>query len=110
MQVRVKAIDRGAGGWYRRAVGASTAEDGRQRALDRALPSLEDLLALRLEVRDALAATPTESPLRHVLPWIWQPSSLGAPLTSAGDECGMELRLSRYATPRYRTHRRDQRC
>lgn len=78
-----------------------TAGDGRLRAVDRALPSLEDLLALRLEVRDALAATPAGSPLRHVLPWIWQPSSLGAPLTAAGDDCGMELRLSRYATPRF---------
>lgn len=83
------------------AAAQQTAEDGRQRAVDRVLPSLEDLLALRLEVRDALAATPAESPLRHVLPWIWQPASLGAPLTAAGDDCGMELRLSRYATPRY---------
>lgn len=62
---------------------------------------LTTLILHGLEARDALAATPAGSPLRHELPWIWQPSSLGAPLTTAGNDCGMELRVSRYATPRY---------
>lgn len=79
----------------------STACDGRQRAIDVAPRDLEDLLALRLAVRDALAASASDSPLRRVLPWIWRLESKGEPLTDSGRELGMELRVSRYATPRY---------
>jgi len=80
---------------------AVTAEDGRQRALDFVPAGLEDLLMLRLAVRDRLASSPSESPLRHVMPWLWRPESTGAPLTEAGRSAGMELRLSRYASPLY---------
>jgi hypothetical protein len=80
---------------------AATAQDGLQRALDFVPADLEDLLALRLAVRDRLAGTPSDSPLRHVRPWLWRPESTGAPLTDGGRSVGMELRLSRYASPLY---------
>ncbi len=48
---------------------ARTAEDGAQRAVEYGAGDLEDLLSLRLEVRNALAASPTDSPLRRVRPW-----------------------------------------
>ena len=62
---------------------------------------LESLLTLRLAVRDALAAMPSDSLLRHVVPWIWRAESQGRPLTEGGRAHGMELRVSRYATARY---------
>lgn len=80
---------------------AATAEDGLQRALDFVPTDLEDLLAVRLAVRDRLASSPSGSPLRHVRPWLWRPQSTGAPLTTAGRDVGMELRLSRYSAPIY---------
>ena len=80
---------------------ASTAGDGKQRAVDIAPGDLETLLTLRLAVRDALAATPSGSLLRHVVPWIWRAESQGRPLTEGGRAHGMELRVSRYATERY---------
>lgn len=76
-----------------------TAVDGKQRAIEYAAPSYEALLELRLLVRDALAATPPGSPLRHVEVWRWRPESWGQPLTAAGREHGVELRLSRHAKP-----------
>lgn len=79
----------------------ATAEDGLQRAVDFTPADLEDLLALRLAVRDRLASSPSASPLRHVMPWIWRPESTGPALTTAGRAVGMELRLSRYAAPIY---------
>ena len=72
-----------------------TAQDGKQRALDRLVASLEELLELRLEMRDALRAHP-DSALRRVMPWIWQPSSTGHPLTESGRITGYELRFSLY--------------
>ena len=80
------------------ALGAatSTAADGRQRAVEFVPADLEDLLSLRLSVRNALAAVAADSPLRHVVAWIWRPESAGKPLTGAGRDQGMELRLSRY--------------
>ena len=78
-----------------------TAVDGKQRAIEYAAPSYEALLELRLLVRDALAATPPGSPLRHVEVWRWRPESWGQPLTAAGREHGVELRLSRHAKPLY---------
>ena len=80
----------------------ATAEDRRQRAVDFLPAGLEDLLALRVAVRERLAASPPGSDLRRVMPWIWQATSMGGPLTSAGREVGMELRLSRYGRDLYR--------
>lgn len=78
-----------------------TAADGKQRGIEYAAPSFEALLDLRLLVRDALAASPPGSPLRHVEVWRWRPESHGQPLTSVGREHGVELRLSRHAKPLY---------
>lgn len=75
--------------------------DGRQRALEHRPVDLEDLQALRLAVRNELARSPVSSPLRHVMPWLWQPTSGGSALTDIGTELGYELRLSRYAKPLY---------
>jgi hypothetical protein len=36
----------------------------------------------------------------HVRAWLWTPTSLGSPLTQAGRQCEMELRLSYYARSR----------
>lgn len=80
---------------------AGTGQDGVQRALDFVPADLEDLLAVRLEVRERLASSSSDSPLRHVMPWIWRPESTGVPLTPSGEAVGMELRLSRYAAPIY---------
>jgi len=80
---------------------AETAADGKQRALDFWLGSLGDLLDLKFAVRQELAASPAESPLRHVGPWMWRPESLGGPLTPAGEEFGIELRFSRHQKPQY---------
>jgi hypothetical protein len=80
----------------------ATAEDGGQRALDHEVGDLEDLLELRLEVRDRLAASPDGSPLPRVQPWIWNAATTdGAALTDAGRRTGAELRLSRYRRARY---------
>lgn len=78
-----------------------TAVDGKQRGIEYAAQSYEALLELRLLVRDALASTPSGSPLRHVEVWRWRPESVGQPLTAAGREHGVELRLSRHAKPLY---------
>lgn len=80
---------------------AVTAGDGTQRAVEYGAGSLEDLLSLRLAVRNALASSAADSALRHVRPWIWRPESTGQPLTASGRELGMELRLSRYTAPQY---------
>lgn len=78
-----------------------TAVDGKQRGIEYAAPGYDALLELRLLVRDALAATPPRSPLRHVEVWRWRFESSGEPLTTTGREHGVELRLSRHAKPRY---------
>lgn len=80
---------------------ALTAEDGAQRAVEYGANNLEDLLSLRLAVRDALASSKAGSPLRHVRPWIWRLESTGQALTAAGRKHGMEVRLSRYTAPLY---------
>ena len=81
---------------------AATAEDGEQRALDQEVADLEDLLELRLEVRDRLAASPDGSSLRRVRPWIWNAATTdGVALTDAGERNGAELRLSRYRQALY---------
>lgn len=76
-----------------------TADDGRQRGLDVEFASLEELQALRLDVRRGIC-TGADDRLRHVMPWLWSVASTGRPLTAAGASCGYELRLSRYAKPR----------
>lgn len=79
-----------------------TAEDGEQRALDVPLGSLDALHELRMRVRSELAATAAGDPLRRVLPWVWRAESSGGRVkTTAGEEAGFELRLSRYEKPRY---------
>ena len=83
------------------ALAAATAQDGIQRALDFVPMDLEDLLAVRLALRDRLSGSSSDSPLRHVMPWIWRLESTGTPLTTAGEVLGVELRLSRYAAPIY---------
>jgi hypothetical protein len=75
---------------------AATADDGQQRALDHAAASLEDLQALRKDIRDTLAESAVDSPLLHVRPWIWSHTTDGRPMTTAGADTGAELRFSRY--------------
>lgn len=76
-----------------------TAADGTQRAVNYWASNLEELQALRLEVKNAICAFPEGSEIRHVQPWLWKPESTGAPLTAAGKGLGYELRLSRYTLP-----------
>lgn len=80
---------------------AMTAEDGTQRAVECGAGNLEELLSLRLAIRDDLASSPAGSPLRHVRPWIWRPEGTGCALTAPGRVHGMEIRLSRYSAPLY---------
>lgn len=77
----------------------ATAADHQQRAVEAHVSDLEDLLELRLQIRDAIASAPPDSPLRHVRPWIWRPESTGAALTASGAQHGMEIRLSWYQKP-----------
>lgn len=80
----------------------ATADDGKQRAADALMESGESLEDLRDRARDLIIAAPAGSVIRHVLPWIWSSqTSGGRPLTSAGERLGAELRLSRYAKPRF---------
>lgn len=81
------------------ALAEETAADHEQRGVQVAAGSLQELMELRLELRDRLAASPPDSPLRHVRPWVWRPESTGSPLTEVGREHGMEIRLSWYQKP-----------
>ncbi len=79
---------------------SSTASDGQQRAVEGATGSLDDLMALRVELQELIAAQPAGSAERHVRPWIWrQVSSGGVPLSQQGSATGYELRVSRYQSP-----------
>lgn len=78
-----------------------TAEDKQQRGVDAVASSLEELQEWRLAVRNSLAATDEGSPLRHVMPWLWQESTTGEPLTEGGRQVGYELRLSWYKSALY---------
>lgn len=82
-------------------VAEETGRDGQQRAVDWAAPALEALQQLRLDVRSHLAAMPSGSLLRQVMPWLWQLASSGQPLTAAGRVTGYELRMSRYSKDLY---------
>lgn len=77
----------------------STAANHEQRGVELAADDLEELLELRLRIRDRIASSPPESPLRHVRPWMWRPESTGTPLTASGQTVGMEVRLSWYQNP-----------
>jgi hypothetical protein len=85
-----------------RATAALTATDGKQRAVELETTGLEELLALRVEMREHLAAASDGSGLRRVQPWLWDATrSGGRPLTRTGAETGMELRFSRYERDLY---------
>jgi hypothetical protein len=75
----------------------ATGHDGRQRALDHPTGGLAELQRLRLTVRDTILASPADTPIRHVRPWIWNTTtSGGTALTTTGQTTGYELRFSRY--------------
>lgn len=82
------------------AAAAATADDGVQRGLDVTAGSLDELLGLRVAIKQMIRAQHSASPLRRVRPWIWrQESSGGVPLTRLGALEGYELRVSRYEKP-----------
>lgn len=69
-------------------------ESGEQRAIEINASGLNEIIKLRIRIRDALQRVETA---KNVQPWIWyQKSSGGKPLTDLGLEVGCELRLSRY--------------
>ncbi len=83
----------------------ATADDGKQRASDARTESGESLEDLRDRARELIIAAPEGSATKHVLPWIWSSqTSGGQPLTSAGEQLGAELRLSRYAKSQFPRH------
>ena len=82
------------------AKAAETAVDKAQRGVEIAVDSLDDLLGLAAEIRQAIRELPVDSPLRHVRPWVWRAeTSGGTPLTRLGAEQGFEVRLSWYEQP-----------
>lgn len=83
------------------ALADATSRDGRQRALDYIAGDLDELLQLRLEVKEAIGAAPAGSAIRFVRPWLWRVASTGHALTNAGKETGYEIRLSRYQADHY---------
>lgn len=73
-------------------------ETGEQCAVEIAAEGLEDLMTLRLRIRNALSR---RQGVEKVKPWIWQSAtSGGAALTRLGSEVGFELRLSLYSESR----------
>lgn len=69
--------------------------DGRQRAVDHAFTSIEEIEAARIELRDRLTAEGSAS-----RPWVWRAATSGGEaLTASGVEHGYELRVSRYTQP-----------
>ncbi|MCG5216510.1 hypothetical protein [Streptosporangium sp. KLBMP 9127] len=78
----------------------ATARDGRQRAVDHPAADLNQLQRLRLALRQTICTGPEQSPLRHVLPWLWSATTSGGnALSASGRDTGFELRLSRYQKP-----------
>lgn len=72
------------------ALAERTQSDGQQRALDYPFGSLDEMLEVRLQVRDALARRDSSA-----RPWRWSAqSSGGRALTATGEQVGFELRLS----------------
>ena len=80
------------------SVAAQVAADHQQRAVTVESGSLQALYDHSRSIGEALAQHP-DLTLRHVKPWVWQPSSQGHPLTAFGRDTGFELRLSWYAKP-----------
>ncbi|GAA2161981.1 hypothetical protein [Actinomadura napierensis] len=79
------------------ALAEATAQDGRQRGLNRSVGGLGDLQRLRVAARQRIGAAPPPAADRRVRPWIWNAgTSGGRPLTQPGARTGFELRLSRY--------------
>jgi hypothetical protein len=83
------------------ALAEETSRDGRQRALDYVAGDLDELLQLRLEVKEAIGTAPAGAAIRFVRPWLWRTASSGHALTDAGRETGYEIRLSRYQADHY---------
>jgi hypothetical protein len=73
---------------------AMVQETGAQSGVEVPASGLEDLVDLRVRIRDALKRT---DGVNNVRPWIWHAeTSGGTALTTKGHEVGCELRLSRY--------------
>ncbi len=69
-------------------------ESGEQRAIEINANGLDEIINLRIRIRDALQRLETT---KNVQPWVWYQRSIGGkPLTDLGREVGCELRLSRY--------------
>jgi hypothetical protein len=69
-------------------------ETGVQSGIEVTAGGLEDLMYLRVRIREMLART---DGVKNVRPWIWYAkTSGGTALTTQGHEVGCELRLSRY--------------
>lgn len=78
------------------ALARDTANDGQQRAIGLEVGGLEALHELRLELRRACRAEPSDASLRMVQPWLWSAAtSGGTAMTPAGLRTGYEVRLSR---------------
>lgn len=81
------------------ALARLTAGDHKQRGVDFAAVSLEELREVGRAIQEVLRDEPDPA-LAHVVPWLWNvDTSTGAALTASGSEVGYELRLSWYAKP-----------
>ena len=80
----------------------AAATDGKQRALDAELGSLESLQALNLAARELIVGSPVGGDVLHVI-WLWggPDGTSGSALTASGAEPGYELRISRCQQPVY---------
>lgn len=78
------------------------AADGKHRAIELEVESLDELHELRVEVQEQLASLPDGDHRRRVRPWVWNAETTdGSPMTETGRRHGHELRLSRYERPQY---------
>jgi hypothetical protein len=69
-------------------------ETGKQMAVELKAGGLDEIIELRIRIRDALKRSEGAN---NVKPWIWfEKSSGGKPITELGKQVGCELRLSRY--------------
>lgn len=69
-------------------------KSGEQRAVEVNASGLDEIVDLRLRIRDALQRL---EGAENVKPWVWyEKTSGGKPLTELGRDVGCELRLSRY--------------
>jgi hypothetical protein len=76
-----------------------------QRGINLVATSWGSLKRLRDEVnaiiRDGVASLPPDHAWRHVKAWRWRTASLGTPITDAGRQYHLELRLSWYNAPQF---------